>query len=320
MKCLNWIIVLTIIISAILLILPTTAYSQNNDWIVYTPENSGLPSINVSAITIDPQGNAWIGTGLWDSDSSVYYPLPGEGLAKFDGENWTVYNKDNTYLPDARISALAIDQQGNIWIGTWNGLAMFDGENWIVYNMDNSGIPNRSVLSIAIDSEGTKWIGTFENGLVKFDGENWTVYNSHNSELTNNTIRSLAIDKHGNKWIGTYYGGLAVYREGGPIITGINENTPPKIDLSLEQNYPNPFNPTTTIEFTLPSAGFTNLLIYNVMGQKVRELVSDTMKAGVHAVIWDGRDDSGNPVSSGIYLINLKSGEHTSTGRMLMMK
>ena len=102
-------------------------------------------------------------------------------------------------------------------------------------------------------------------------------------------------------------------------MSGVDETEVP-VAFSLGQNYPNPFNPTTTIEFTLPAAGFTNLLIYNVMGQKVRELVFDTMKAGVHAVIWDGRDDSGNPVSSGIYLINLKSGEHISTGRMLMMK
>ena len=102
-------------------------------------------------------------------------------------------------------------------------------------------------------------------------------------------------------------------------MSGVDDIEVPTM-FSLGQNYPNPFNPRTTIEFTLPAAGFTNLLIYNVMGQKVRELVSDTMKAGVHAVIWDGKDDSGNPVSSGIYLINLKSGEHTSTGRMLMMK
>ena len=85
-------------------------------------------------------------------------------------------------------------------------------------------------------------------------------------------------------------------------------------------NYPNPFNPTTTITYTLPSSGFTSLVIYNIMGQTVRELVSEPISSGTYSVTWDGKDDFGKSVSSGIYLSRLTSGMHTKTGRMLLMK
>jgi ligand-binding sensor domain-containing protein len=65
----------------------------------------------------------------------------GGGLAKFDGVNWTVYNTSNSGLPYNYVFAIAIDGQGNKWIGTnGGGLAKFDGVNWTVYNTSNSGL------------------------------------------------------------------------------------------------------------------------------------------------------------------------------------
>lgn len=88
----------------------------------------------------------------------------------------------------------------------------------------------------------------------------------------------------------------------------------------LTGNYPNPFNPTTTIEFTLQKAGDIRLDIYNVMGQKVRELVSETLTAGSHSVVWDGRDSNGVAVSSGVYISRLKMGEQVQTKQMMLVK
>ena len=176
--------------------------------IVYAKWNSKLPDNYVRAIAIDGQGNKWIGTGVFIVDG------PGEGLAKFDGVNWTFYNTSNSGLPYDYVNAIAIDGQGNKWIGTSGGLAKFDGVNWTVYNTTNSGLPYDLVLAIAIDGQGNKWIGTDWKGLAKFDGVNWTVYNTWNSGLPDNNVRSIVIDRLGNKWIGTN-GGLAVFREGG---------------------------------------------------------------------------------------------------------
>jgi ligand-binding sensor domain-containing protein len=167
---------------------------STGEFIVYDKWNSQLPDNFVNAIAIDGQGNKWIGTY-------------GEGLAKFDGVNWTVYKTSNSGLPDNRIWTIAIDGQGNKWIGTWGGgLAKFGGVNWTVYNTSNSGLPDNYVWAIAIDGQGNKWIGT-GGGLAKFDGVNWTVYNTSNSRLPSNAVYAIAIDGQGNKWIGTR-GGL----------------------------------------------------------------------------------------------------------------
>ena len=90
--------------------------------------------------------------------------------------------------------------------------------------------------------------------------------------------------------------------------------------FTLKGNYPNPFNPSTTIEFSLPEAGFTDIVIYNLAGQKVRELVSGTLSEGVHSVVWNGRDETGLPVSAGVYLTRLRKNDTVVTGRMMLVK
>ena len=80
------------------------------------------------------------------------------------------------------------------------------------------------------------------------------------------------------------------------------------------------FLPSVAIEFSLPEAGFTELLIYNVMGQKIRELVSEYETPGIHSVVWNGYDDSGMPVSTGVYAIQLKQGGSGVNGSMMLIK
>ena len=89
---------------------------------------------------------------------------------------------------------------------------------------------------------------------------------------------------------------------------------------ALEQNYPNPFNPTTTIRIALPEAGNVTLEIYNMLGQKVRTLISGSMEAGYHQIQWDGANDVGQKVASGIYLYRIQAGEFRLIKRMILMK
>lgn len=88
----------------------------------------------------------------------------------------------------------------------------------------------------------------------------------------------------------------------------------------LRGNFPNPFNPSTSIRFSLADDAFVKLVIYNIADQAVRELVATAMQAGEHEVVWDGTDNSGTPVSSGIYLTRLTAGSSSVTGRMLLLK
>jgi hypothetical protein len=96
------------------------------------------------------------------------------------------------------------------------------------------------------------------------------------------------------------------------------ETRPP--DFMLFQNYPNPFNPTTSIEFLLPRSGQVKIEIFNILGQKVRTLVDQHLKAGHKLVDWDGCDDSGKEVSSGIYFYRIKTSEFSQTKKMVLLR
>lgn len=91
-------------------------------------------------------------------------------------------------------------------------------------------------------------------------------------------------------------------------------------EFSLSQNVPNPFNPSTQVSFALPTAAKVNLSIYNVLGQHVKTLVDTDMRAGYQTVTWDGTDNTGHTVASGVYFYKLNAGDFTATKKMLMLK
>ncbi len=107
----------------------------------------------------------------------------------------------------------------------------------------------------------------------------------------------------------------------------INGNTingfippPATAPTMMSQNFPNPFNPTTTIFFAVPQTGEVKVAVYNSLGQVVRILSENVMSAGNHQVTWDGRDNRGNQVSSGVYFYKIDAGGMSETRKMLLMK
>jgi len=107
------------------------------------------------------------------------------------------------------------------------------------------------------------------------------------------------------------------------IETGVREKaedeTVPE-NFMLLQNYPNPFNPITNIEFTIPQAAHVKLEIFNVLGKRVVALVDEKIGAGYKIVEWDGKDDQGMDVSTGVYFYRLKVGDFTQTRKMVLLK
>lgn len=91
-------------------------------------------------------------------------------------------------------------------------------------------------------------------------------------------------------------------------------------DFSLGQNYPNPFNPETSIQYALPEAGDVKIEVYNVLGQRVKSLVDEFLPAGYHSVTWDGTDNRGVRVASGVYFYRMASGDYNSYRKMLLVK
>ena len=106
------------------------------------------------------------------------------------------------------------------------------------------------------------------------------------------------------------------------LLTGIadaTENDLPR-RYRLEANYPNPFNPATVISYQLSVVSDVKLTIYNLLGEKVATLIDARQDAGRHQVRWDGRDRSGRPVSSGVYIYRLKAGEFQQSRKMILLR
>jgi len=107
------------------------------------------------------------------------------------------------------------------------------------------------------------------------------------------------------------------------IKTGVDfgENRDVPSRFSLKQNYPNPFNPATTISYQLNSQSVVQLAVYNSLGQKISTLINDKrQQAGDYSVQWDGMDDSGRQVASGVYIYRLDANNQVQTKKMLLIK
>jgi hypothetical protein len=88
----------------------------------------------------------------------------------------------------------------------------------------------------------------------------------------------------------------------------------------LGQNHPNPFNPQTAISFSLAQRGAMTLAVYDVAGRRVRTLLDEIRAAGAHTVTWDGRNDAGQRVASGVYFCKLVTGDFAQTRKMVLLK
>ena len=88
----------------------------------------------------------------------------------------------------------------------------------------------------------------------------------------------------------------------------------------IQSNYPNPFNPTTTIAFSIPDAGRVRVAVYNLKGQKVKDLINSNLPRGNHKLVWVGKDEANRNVGSGIYFLRLESGGKTSIRKAMLLK
>ena len=161
------------------LLFPSVTHSQEPEWMQFISGGA------VYAIADD-------GDYLW---------LGGVGLTRLDkvtGE-MVLYNEANSGLPSNSVHALAIDEEGNLWVGTSRGLTRFDGKNWTAYHIDvaielcfggpaEPWFPGINVSALTVDGKGNLWVGMWSypgaesdcgGGLAKFDGESWTVYHWH---------------------------------------------------------------------------------------------------------------------------------------------
>ncbi|MBT3228216.1 MAG: T9SS type A sorting domain-containing protein [Candidatus Marinimicrobia bacterium] len=151
-------------------------------------------------------------------------------------------------------------------------------------------------------SPGTGW----------FIEENLSTMNYTKFEIDDNVLVMNAYNM-----VGTLIDNVTLSKGVADIVDA--ETTGPS-ELNLNQNYPNPFNPSTTIRYSLPQSADVQLSIVGVSGQLVMMLKNVQQSAGVHDISWNGTDDSGNPVSTGIYFCRLEASGLSQTIKMVYLR
>lgn len=167
-----------------------------SSWMQYDQSNSPLPSNSVTS-TLHDGSVTWVGTD--------------NGLAMYDGLNWTIYKSETSLLPDDHVHDIYKDNNDNTWVATDLGILKISLNGWEIIDANNSPIPTNQFRSIKTDSQNNLWIGTWGSGILKFDGADWIVIDDQNSNLPSNGIFDLEIDDQGSIWVGTYNGGAAKF-------------------------------------------------------------------------------------------------------------
>ncbi len=165
---------------------------DGENWETYTSLD-GLIGDNVKVIAVSPKGDIWFaGSGFTDDGYT-------HGLSYFDGEDWKNYTKTDGLA--GSVNTIEVDQNGVLWVGTFNGVSRFDGENWITYTMAD-GLIDDNVRAIAFGSENTIWFGT-EKGITQFNEESWFSLLPLSSNFM---INDLIVDAQNNLWVASNQG------------------------------------------------------------------------------------------------------------------
>lgn len=244
-------------------------------------------------------------------ESGVVFRLWTEGSV--GNEYFLVENRQkigyDQYLPGDGLLVWHIDEgKSNNTQEWWPGLTP---SNHYLCALEQADGDTRLEFNLGSGDYGDPFPGNEE--VVRFDSSTTPsslAYSGASSKVALDNITESA---------DTIWSDLLVGRDGGEIETGGDDPILPTT-MQLAQNYPNPFNPVTTIEFFVPATGKATVEIFNIAGREVCTLLDETVSEGDHSVTWNGTDQRGKPVASGIYLYRLQIASNTQVRKMVLLK
>ncbi|HQU71145.1 MAG: T9SS type A sorting domain-containing protein [Calditrichaeota bacterium] len=295
----------------------------NGEWTLLRTDNTGQSWIPVTGVAA---GNefGWNNSlafvndlvGIFGTDNSSVM------LTQDGGLSWTAVSVpfQNVYNVAMSADTLAVA------VGEGVALSGDGGQNW----NQTAGNPASTSVGAGISEYGTgRYYVISGNDVYRTDDNGATFAVDFTQSNTLNDMELRYANINGNDWIVGFAvgnGGRIVKYSELITVTGIEPTAGVVPDnYRLSQNYPNPFNPTTRIAFSIPEAADIQLEVLNLLGQRVRTLVDQHQNPGSFEATWDGRNEAGMPVASGVYLYRLtangQSGKHFSeTRKMLFLK
>jgi photosystem II stability/assembly factor-like uncharacterized protein len=335
--------------------LPQSLYFLTPDTLIYTEIEFGSQTfycktsydggVTVTRIFFDDAWNnltssiwrpAYINNSFYFNSQTGFVVGTDGNIVKTEdaGQSWeNIYSGVVEELWDIEF----IDRETGFVVGNFGRILKTEngGATW---KKTNSGT-QENIYSIAFLNESDGWVGT-ESGMryTTDGGESWqgvplryqhgTIHNIifDNDDICYAYTLSSDINSHWemNKYFKEYSGSYVLLQRMTDYATGIYDHdktiqySPEQI--SLYANYPNPFNSSTHIEYYLPQDGVVTIKIFNITGQLLRTLVNESQKSGHYSVTWDGYSDFGMPVSSGIYIYQLRCNGQIKNRKLLLIK
>ena len=328
-------------------------YIQENELTIGTGYWLRIPNAGSNIINGDTINEITIGlTEGWNMISGLHVAVPMSGIDDPSGviiPN-TCYTYEGGYIPSTTIEPgkgywLCAGDEGKITISNDAGAARktfvnrLNGANTLTFTNDSGKMCKLYFGVTVIEEERLSYslppipppTGGFD---VRFDGDMKVVEESGVIDVMNNSelliiFYNVVLDtEEHKKWILTSSTGKEYVLNGSGVIEVAGDID--RLILSkraiipegfvLHQNYPNPFNPITTIRYDLPKQSYVTIVIYDILGREVKELVSGELVSGYHKAVWDGTDSFGTPVGAGVYLYQIRGGDFIQTHKMLLLK
>ena len=267
----------------------------------------GVPTIAGSNI-------AYNGTGLYNLDNSVtidadsvwwgdssgpYHPQQNPGGL---GDSVNAYvditpflAEPDTAAPPIPVQNLAVAGTGNDFISlTWATSPLGDLAGYkVYYDTDSTGFPFADTIDVG--NATSVMLSNLEPGLTYY-------------------IAVTCYDTDGNE---SWYSNEV---SAAPAALVVEESPGIPASFALHPAYPNPFNPSTTLRYDLPEQAHARLVVYDLLGRKVKTLLEGVEGPGYEAVVWDGTDQAGRPISSGVYLIRIRADRFLQTRKMVYLR
>jgi hypothetical protein len=311
--------------------LTTIPMSSNNTTTV------GWDSLNNSRTS----GTTITAIGVSKSPANrVYYGTSNGKVYRLDAANagdplpidvWT-----GKGLPVAYVSCIAVDPTNGdnamAVFSNYSVLSLFyttnGGTSWsavsgnLEQNPDGTGSGPSCRWGLILSTGGTKtYFVATSTGLYStttFNGMS-TVWAQEGASTIGNVVVDMVVGRAVDGVVVAATHGNGTYST--IVVTSVLSATASApLQFGLDQNYPNPFNPSTTISFTVPRESHVRLVMHDAAGREIRTLVNEVRSAGNHRVQWDGRDDYGKAVASGVYFSRMESGSFVATQKMTLLK
>ncbi|MDB4303311.1 T9SS type A sorting domain-containing protein [Desulfosarcina sp.] len=352
------------------------------NWNYITSDNSPLLTDDVREIATDPDGAKWLATdsGIYKIDGTnwIYYNDPSlpscdirkiesdnqgniwattqsEGVVKFNGVGWEVFNTSNSDLPDNYIGDITIQEDGTVWMGFFSGIVKYDGE-FTIYDESNAGFPLQTIMSIEADKLGNIWASNWGN-LIKFNGSDWSYYSCYDSTLPACITMQLHVTEDNLVYMGSLDMGLSIFDgenftnlnpENSPIpdhyienpwvdnfgnvwfseywgtpgvykedgiITNVNNQVTLQDTENLVQVYPNPFKNQITLKFENPIKNNIHIKVFNNSGQEISMPKSHFKLKSEYEICLNT-----DQLKSGIYFIQVNSDSGPNTKKVFKVR